>query len=145
MLYRNGWKIALAVVLMALCAGCARSDPEQRLRERVAALQAAIESNDIAAMQQHLADDFVGNDGMDRRQARAMATMLAARYGAVRLVFGPLDVRMQPPANASVAFTAMASGGDGVLPSDVQGYSVETAWRESGGEWMLYHAKWTPR
>lgn len=145
MLYRSGWKIVLLWVACAL-AGCARPDPEQALRERVAELQAAIESKDAAAVQQFLAPDFVGNDGMDRRQARATAMLLLARYKQVGTTFGPLDVRMQPPANATVAFSAIATGGaGGLLPEDAQAYEVTTAWRETDGEWLLYHAAWTPR
>lgn len=144
MLYRSGWKIVLLWVACAL-AGCARPDPEQALRERVGELQAAIESKDAAAVQQFLAPDFVGNEGMDRRQARAMATLLLARYKQVGTTFGPLDVRMQPPANATVAFSAIATGGVGLLPEDAQAYEVTTAWRETGGEWLLYHAAWMPR
>lgn len=145
MLYRHGWKI---VLLWSACvlAGCVRPDPEQALRGRMADLQAAIESKDAAAVQQFLAPDFVGNDGMDRRQARALATMLLARHRNVGTTFGPLDVRMQPPANATVAFSAIATGGTGgLLPENAQAYEVTTAWRETDGEWVMYHASWKPR
>ncbi|TDK23474.1 nuclear transport factor 2 family protein [Luteimonas aestuarii] len=133
---------------MLLLAGtaCARSDPEERLRERAAELHAAIESREVAAMQHLLADDFVGNDGLDGRQARALASMLMSRYRSIGVTFGPMDVQLQPPANATVRFHALTTGGDeGLLPQRVQAYDVETAWREDSGEWVLYHAKWTPR
>lgn len=145
MLYRTGLKIAFAFMLCAV-AGCTRGDPEQALRQRIAELQSALESREVSAVQQFLADDFVGNDGIDRRQARAMAAMLSARYRSVGVTFGPLDVKMQPPANATIAFGAFTTGsGEGLLPQRMQAYDVETAWRESGGDWVLYHARWTPR
>lgn len=145
MLYRAGLKIAFAFMLCTVGA-CSRGEPEQVLRQRVAALQATLESRDVSAVQQFLAEDFAGNDGIDRRQARAMAAMLSARYKAVGVTFGPLDVRMQPPATATVAFAAFTTGSvDGPLPQRMQAWDVETAWRESGGEWVLYYAKWTPR
>jgi hypothetical protein len=123
-----------------------RGEPEQALRQRVAELQATLESRDVSAVQQFLAEDFTGNDGIDHRQARAMAAMLSARYKSVGVTFGPLEVEMLPPANATIAFGAFTSGsGEGLLPPRVQAYDVETAWRMSGGEWELYHAKWTPR
>lgn len=145
MLNRAGWKFAVACVVLAVAA-CSKSDPEQALRAQFAGLQSAIEAKDASALQQFLADDFIGNDGMDRRQARAMATMLMTRYQSLGVTIGPLDVKMQPPANAQVAFTAMMTGGTGnPLPERIQAYQVETAWREVGGEWVMYHAKWTPR
>lgn len=146
MLYCAGWKTGLAVLLLLAGAACARTDPEDRLRERVAELHAALESREVAAMQHVLADDFVGNDGLDRRQARALASMLMSRYRSVSVTFGPIDVRLQPPANATATFHALTTaGGEGLLPQRVQAYDVETAWREDGGEWVLYHAKWMPR
>lgn len=146
MLYRAGLKTGLAVLVLLAAAACARSGPEERLRERTQALHAAIESRDIAAMQHVLADDFVGNDGLDRRQARALATVLVSRYRSIGITFGPMDVQLQPPANATVRFSVLATGGgEGLLPQRIQAYEVETAWREEGGDWMLYHAKWTPR
>lgn len=146
MLYRTGWKTGVAtILLLAACAGCGRSDPEERLRQRVVELQAAIESRDLAAMQQMLADDFVGNDGMDRRQARALAMAITSRYRDIGVTFGPLSVQLQPPANASIRFSALTTGGEGLLPQRAQAYDVETAWREEAGEWVLYHASWTPR
>lgn len=145
MLYRTGSKIAFAFMLCVLGA-CSRGEPEQALRQRVADLQTTLESRNVSAMQQFLAEDFVGNDGVDRRQARAMATMLSGRYKSVGVTFGPLDVTMQPPANATVAFRAFTTGsGEGPLPQRIQAWDVETAWRESGGQWVLYHARWTPR
>lgn len=145
MLQRKSLKIAFVLLLCALAA-CSRSDTEQALRQRISELQSAIESREASAVQQFLADDFVGNDGMDRRQARATATLLSARYRAIGFTFGPLDVAMQPPGNASVAFTAFTTGGDGgLLPERLQAYDVQTAWRLTDGEWLLYHAKWAPR
>ncbi len=145
MLYRIGWKLTVACLLLGIAA-CTKSDPEQALRARMAELQAAIESRDASAVQQFLADDFVGNDGMDRRQARATAAMVMMRYQSMGVSFGLLEVKLQPPANATVAFSAMTTGGaGGLLPENMQAYQVETAWRESGGEWVMYHAKWTPR
>ena len=145
MLYRRGWKIVLLCSASVL-AGCAHPDPEQALRERVSGLQAAVEAKDASAVQQFLATDFVGNAGMDRRQARATAALMFARYRRVGTTFGPLDVRMQPPGNATVVFSAIATGGTvGLLPDHAQAYEVTTAWRETDGEWLMYHAAWTPR
>lgn len=145
MLYWRGWKI-VALLLACATVACSRTDPEQALRQTLAQLQAAVEARDASAVADTLAEDFVGNDGMDRREARALALLLMKRHQSLGVSFGLLDVRMQPPSNAVATFTAMTTGGSGgLLPERMQAYAVETAWREVDGEWLLYHARWTPR
>lgn len=136
----------LLIVGLLLGAACSRSDPEQALRQQLAQMQAAIEARDAGALQRSLAEDFIGNEGMDRRQARAMAMLVMQRHQSLGVTFGPLDVRMQPPGTATVGFTVMTTGGSGgLIPERMQAYTVETAWREVDGEWRLYHAAWSPR
>src|SRR5690606_14146813 len=83
--------IALSLLVLA---GCSRSDPETALRGTVASLQAALEQRDAAALQQYLADDFIGNDGLDRDGARRLAAMYLLRHRDVGVTAGPLDVDM---------------------------------------------------
>jgi ketosteroid isomerase-like protein len=147
MLYRTGLKIMVSVALATACMGCSKQDPEAALRTRVEAFQEAIGSRDSSAMQHFLSEDFIGNAGMDRRAAKAYAAMLLQRYRQTGVTFGPLSVEMsEPPVHASVLFDAVVTGGSGsMLPEQAGIYAVRTAWREHGGEWLLYRAEWTPR
>ena len=107
-------------------------------------LQAAIEQRDPAAMQQHLADDFIGNDGLDRDGARRMATLLLMRHRDIGIDTGPLRLELDG-AHAVVRFTAMLRGGSGrALPDAARLYEVETGWRMDDGEWRLTSASWSP-
>lgn len=133
----------IALLLLALVA-CSRSDPETALRASVASLQAALEQRDAAAMQQHLADDFIGNGGLDRDGARRLAAMYLLRHRDIGITTGPLDVEMAAE-HATVRFTAMLRGGSGrALPDAAQVYDVETGWRLDDGDWKLASARWTP-
>jgi hypothetical protein len=144
MLYRWGLKSLSAACMALAIAACSRPEPEAALRERVSALQDAIGARDPAAMQQFLSADFIGNDGMDRRAARAYAALLMRRHPRSGVVFGPLRVDMASPGHASVGFDAIATAGpDGPLPGHAGVYAVRTAWRDQDGEWMLYRAEWT--
>ena len=138
-------RIAWAALLLALVvSACSRPDPEAALREAVAGLQGSIERREPAAMQQHLAEDFIGNDGLDREGARRLAAGLLLRYRDVAVDTGPLRVELGE-GHAVVRFTAVLRGGSGrVLPDAARVYEVETGWRLDDGRWLLASARWTP-
>lgn len=137
--------IAAALVAVAF-SGCARTPPEQALREEIELLQRNIEARDAAAIGDALAEDFIGNEGLDRRGAQRMAAGTFLRYRSVGAAFGPLQVRMHGDTRATVTFTLAATGGGGgMLPSDAQVYDVSTGWRDSGDGWRMTSAQWSPR
>src|SRR3546814_20110894 len=65
--------LAIVFALVSMAAGCRRESAEQALRGDIASLQAAIESRDAGEMAGFLAEDFVGNDGLDRDGAQRLA------------------------------------------------------------------------
>ena len=89
--------IAARVLLAAsivIAAACSRAAPEEALRARIAEMEAAAEARDAAALDDPVADDFVGPGGMDRdglrrawiaRMKRAIRT-LGWRFSADRMV-----------------------------------------------------------
>ena len=136
---------AIAIVVVLLSSACGRDDPERRVRAQVQALQEAIDARDAGAMEGLLAEDFVGNDGLDRHGARrlAAAVFLRHREGAARL--GPVEVELRGASEAIARFSVVATAGaGGLLPERGQVYRVETGWRLVGGEWRLLSASWTP-
>lgn len=142
----NRWRPAAVWLLLALLAiGCARTPPEQRLRETVASLQAAIEQRDASALQEILSTDFVGPESLDRDGTRRLAQLLFLRHREIGVTLGPVDVQLQP-GHATARFTAAVAAGTGQgLPDTAQLYEVETGWREDDGEWRLTSARWTPK
>ena len=135
--------IAIVLALFAL-AGCARTPPEQGLRDAMSELQSAVEKRDANALRALLADDFIGPDGLDRDGARRLAQALFLRYRDVGARIGPLDIDLQDQ-HARVRFDAVMTGGaGGLLPQSGRVYSVETGWRLEGGEWRLVNAGWQP-
>ncbi|HRP73580.1 MAG TPA: nuclear transport factor 2 family protein [Luteimonas sp.] len=144
----NGRFRILAVTMLAclvlLLAACSRTPPEEALRATVADMQSALEDRDAAAMQQHLAEDFVGNEGLDRDGARRLAALHFLRHRDIGVTAGPLDVQMTDT-HATVRFTAMLRGGSGgALPDSARMYDVETGWRLVDGDWKLASARWAP-
>lgn len=130
------------VLLLVAPLGCKRTPPELKLHEAVQALQASIEGRDAAATQRILADDFVGPDGMDGRDAGGLARLVILRHKNVGVTLGPMHVALQD-AHATVAFTAVVTGGQGgLLPERGRIYNVESGWRLESGDWKLTSAQW---
>jgi len=134
----------LVLLIAALAPACTRSDPEAALRARMAGLASAIEAADPAAVQQFLAVDFIGNDGLDRNGARRLALGYRLRHRDIGLTVGPADVQMAP-GHATVQCKVVLRGGSGgALPDNAGIYDVESGWRLESGEWMLVSARWRP-
>lgn len=135
----------LAALLALLLAACAQLPPEQRLREALAQLQTSVEARDASELQQSLAADFVGPDGLDRDGARRLALGMFLRHRDIGATLGPPRIEIRGD-HATVRFTAALTGGaGGVLPDEASIHDVETAWRIEDGQWRLISAQWTPR
>lgn len=134
-------------VVVCACAlyGCARTAPEDRLRQTIAAAQQELEARDAAGLSGKVAEDFIGPDGMDRVGLRRTAQVAFLRYRAVGVTLGPMQVDMAADgAHATVRFTAALTGGDGaVLPDSARLYQVESGWRQAGEAWELTSLRWT--
>lgn len=137
---------ALALLVLLCNNGCARSDPEQRLREQLARMQQALEDGNARGFMEGVAEDFIGRDGIDRAalQQGVRAQVLANSRLGVSL--GPVQVRLQG-GRATTEFTAVTTGGSGRgwLPERAQAWAVTAGWREEGGQWRLYHLDWERR
>lgn len=137
-----GWAFLLACLLSA---GCSRPPPEQAVRDRIEALQEAVDARDAGDVADILAEDFVGNDGLDRQGARQLAAGMFLRYRDVSAKLGPASVEMRGERDAVARFSVLAIGGSGgLLPDSGQVYEVETGWRLVDGEWKLRNAAWKP-
>lgn len=138
--------IALVMLASLVQAGCARTAPEQALREAMSELQATIDRRDAPGLKALLADDFIGPEGLDRDGARRLAQGMFLRYRDIGAKVGPLAIIVHDDLHASVRFNAAVSGGaGGLLPESGQLYDVDTSWRLEDGEWRLVSAQWRPK
>lgn len=135
----------IAVLLAIALGACSNDSPEQAVRQRIDALQAAIDARDAGDIQALLAEDFVGNDGIDKRGAQQLAAAVFLRHRQVAAKVGPVSVELRGQADAIARFSVLATGGaGGLLPEQGQLYQVETGWRLADGDWQLLNASWTP-
>ena len=137
--------IALVCLLIAALTACVRTPPEQAVRQQLDALQLAINARDARAVQDLLAEDFIGNHGIDRRGARQLAVAVFLRHRDVGARLGPVTVEIRSETEATAKFSILATGGDGgLLPGNGQMFDVETGWRQVDGTWRMLNARWTP-
>ena len=137
--------IGITLVLAIALGACSNESPEQAVRTQVATLQAAIDARDAGDIEALLAEDFVGNDGLDRRGARQLAAAVFLRHREVAAKVGPVSVELRGEGDAVARFGVLATGGSGgLLPEQGQVYQFETGWRLVDGEWKLRNASWTP-
>ena len=135
----------VCMALLLVLAGCSRSDPEQAVRAQLEVLQQAIDARDAGAVADLLAEDFIGNDGLDRRGAKQLAAGVFLRHREVGARLGPITVELRGEGEAIARFSVLATGGSGgLLPEQGQVYQVETGWRLQDGDWKLLNARWTP-
>ena len=135
----------ITLVLALALGACSDESPEQAVRAQVAELQAAIDARDAGDIEALLAEDFVGNEGIDRRGARQLAAAVFLRHRQVAAKVGPVSVELRGEADAIATFSVLATGGSGgLLPEQGQVYQFQTGWRLVEGEWKLLNASWTP-
>ena len=143
---RSAVSVLLFGLLCVVTVACSRTPPEQALRAQVTAMQAAIETRDSRDVHGLLAEDFMGNDGLDRRGARQLAAATFLRHRDVSARFGPVNIALRGEGDAIARFSVVATGGSGgLLPDSGQVFDVETGWRLVDGEWRLLSAAWKPR
>jgi hypothetical protein len=130
-----------AAALALLLAGCAADTPEQRLRDTVAAMQAAVEAKSPGDFVAHVSDDFSGDDGtFDRQSLRGFLAGQMMRKEAIGVTLGPLDVTMLGE-RAIVRVDALVTGGGGIIPDEGRHLDIESGWRLVDGEWVCYSAE----
>lgn len=129
---------------LLLFAACARPPHAEAIRAAIHAMQEAAEHRQPAGVMQHLADDFVGNDGeFDRAGLERLvrARMLAQSVG---VSIGSVDVELDGD-RATARFPMTVTDGSGRwLPDRRADLDVVTGWKLEGGKWRCYNATWTP-
>src|SRR3546814_4097106 len=105
------WTLMFAATWLLL-AGCTKTPPEQALRETMEELRDAVDQRDSSAVEDHLANDFVGPVGMDRDGANRLAALTFLRDGGVGVTLGPLAASVKQD-HARISSTAVLPGGSG--------------------------------
>ncbi|MBV6815206.1 hypothetical protein [Xanthomonas campestris] len=138
------WRVVWVGFCMLVLLGCTRAAPEQRLRATLEQMHQAIEARQIGDAMAPVAEDFVGENGLDAAGLRRLMQVQMLDNQQVGVTMGPVDVALRGD-TATVRFAALLTGGNGRwVPDQAQTYQVTTGWRLQGSDWQLYHAQWVP-
>ena len=88
---RGRWGIAAALLVLV---ACARTPPEEALRRNIDGMRTAVEARDISGLNEGIALDFIGPDGMDRKAVRRLAQLVFLQNQKIGVTLGPLDIAM---------------------------------------------------
>jgi len=136
----TGW---LLLALAALAA-CARDTPEAALRAQLQRMQTAASERKTSDFMEGVADDFVGNEGMDRAALHNLMRAQVLGNSTIGVTIGPVEFE-EKSGQATLRFTALLTGSQGrFIPDSAQTYSITTGWRLEDGEWRVYYAQWKP-
>ncbi|SOT98178.1 hypothetical protein [Xanthomonas arboricola] len=138
------WRVGLVAILVVALSGCTRAAPEQRLRATLEAMHQAIEARQIGEAMAPVAEDFVGEQGLDAAGLRRLMQLQMLGNRRIGVTLGPVEVQLRDD-TARVCFTALLTGASGRwLPEQAQTYQVTTGWRLQDGDWQLIYAQWEP-
>lgn len=133
--------VAVLCGLVVFLTSCAGGDPEARLRETIAAMEAAVEAREPGTFVDYVSEDFGGGDGLDRRGLRGMLAGQLIGAQQVEVVLGPLDVTLHGGERATVVVDALVMGGRW-LPERGERLEITSGWRLEDGQWRCYTATW---
>ena len=84
----------MVLLMLALLAGCDRSPPEQRLRERIAEMQEALKRVNRRPSWRVSPRTFGSDNGMDREGIRNLLRVQMLRNASIGATLGPLDITL---------------------------------------------------
>lgn len=138
------WALALALA----CSGDPET-PEARVRAVLGGIERAAEARDVAALKEHLSEDYADDRGQDKRAVAGLATFHFMRNQSLHLFTLVREVQLPAPGEARAqALVAMAGrpipGPEALAALRADLYRFDVELREEGGEWRVVRAAWAP-
>lgn len=126
-----------------LCLSCAHQPDAEAIRGAIAEAAAAVEARRGADLLEHVSEDFIGNDELDRAQLDRMLRMQMMGAKSIGVSVDGIHVDVQGD-RATASFEANITDSSGRwIPDRAVTLKFESGWRHEGRQWRCYNAKWT--
>ncbi|MES2817758.1 MAG: hypothetical protein V4812_02075 [Pseudomonadota bacterium] len=132
-------------MLLALLAGCGRSDPLTALEAAVQQLQSTIEDKDNGAVLDQLHPQFAAQQQtLDRDWARRSMALLFLRHKNIQVIALSHSSRLDAisPEKGYTQAQLALTGAEALIPDSARHYSVTLEWWLDEGQWKLARLDW---
>lgn len=136
-------RLLLLSMSLLLCLSCARQPDAEAIRGAIAEAGAAVEAHGGSDLLDHVSQDFIGNNELDRAQLDRLLRMQMMGAKSIRVSIKGIQVDVQGD-RATAVFEANITDSSGRwIPDRAATLKFETGWRREDRQWRCYNAKWT--
>ena len=136
--------LALAVVVW-ITGQEAPSDPRTEVERTLNELVAAAEAKDVGGVLGRISKRFRGRGGMGRNELRGLLFTQLRRGRWNRILLADTEIALTSDRLADVTTFALLARGEGVLPSEADGYTFDLVFAKEDDEaWRVIEADWHP-
>jgi ketosteroid isomerase-like protein len=137
---------AFAFLIAAAVAACAHPPDETRIRNAIAAMQAAAEARDASGVLDHVGNDFTGQKGqVDRAELARILKLEFLRKEGFDVSLGAIAIEIEGDRATATFDMTVGDASRRWLPSGRETFAVVSGWRREGSEWLCYNATWTEK
>ncbi len=137
---RSAW--LCAALMLSACGS--EETIEDQIKAVITEMERQAEAGERRPFMTHVADDFVGQNGMTRDEFRGFFVLQLNQHERIEAQLLPISVEHNNADRARAEFRALLTGGPGLLPDNGQLFDFKTFWELHDGDWMLSGASWEP-
>lgn len=133
--------LATALMTLVLAACGPAATPEQAISENIEILEASIENKQPDELLELIHDNFGTKTGYDKLWVKRTMAFYMLKHKTINIVTSGMEIEVDND-QATAYFTALITGGEGLIPQQGAIYNIETDWRRQNGKWLLIYASW---
>ena len=138
-------RLTVFLLLAFMVSACSSKPDETQIAQHIAAMSAAVETQEFNAIKPYLDSDFPANERLDINQVQRLLQYYGLRHKdlGVTILASETTLDATFPDRASTTLSVVVTGSSGGLPSDGSIRTVRLEWVRSAGDWLVRKADWS--
>lgn len=134
----------LTTIFISFVSACNKSPPEEEIRENIKLAQTAIENKEASDVLIHVAQDFLGNDSVDRNELRRMLAFQFLQHQNINVILTSLDIELDAGYSdrANMRANVLVTGASRWIPEDGRALNISGVWKLLDDDWKLQVVHW---